>query len=323
LSHRAAVQTRHCWLRPASIAVTPISCLLLCTGIWPIQVSSAAAAEQPANSVAPEQGYTVYKSLPLGGQITGIRQMQCSVGDCTVLHATQQLAGADGSVDVWEDSRITPAMRSKLWGRGGKIAFGGQAAKPAIVALHDASGAVRATLQLDKALADLDPLLTGAIPAPYLLSMDYPVGYPLIVRVILNIDVDRYQIALATYTGPTSVPTSLPTGETVLTPVPGPRLLVIFDTNFEIETNAADHTARIAVIRCTPSSYIDDRTHDPIPMNLLTRTEYKLHGAVWQRQARLAFRNCSDRYDVNPLQTANASESGIYHFPPSRPAAGP
>jgi len=273
----------------------------------PLLASFAAADEQPATAAAPDL-YVLYKQLPLTGSMSGIVQMQCS-GTCSIQRSTQELAGTGGSVEVWQDSRITPAMRAKLWDKaGGAIAFGGQPAKNAVIRLKDASGATVAQSPLEKPLVDLDPIFVGSNTPTYLISMDYHLGRDSgsLVRGILNVDIDKRQMTFATFTGPKTAPVKFPDGQRGNMAVPGSEAIVSFDTNFTLRTNASDHTAVLEMTSCTAGSYVDYKTREPIEgVPLTVHTIYEFRDGAWQRRASLEFNHCSGT--VLPVGTSLGS----------------
>jgi hypothetical protein len=257
--------------------------------------SLVVAEEQPAADAAASDRYILYKQLPLTGQISGIVQMQCST-TCSTQRASRDLTGAGGTVEVWQDSRITQAMRAKLWGKaGGAIAFGGKPAKNAIIRLKDASGATLTQAPLDKPLVDLDPLLLGGSKPVYLISIDYHAGTvdsAMIVRGILNVDVEQRQMSFATFVGPKTAPVKFPDGQRGDMAVPGAETILTFDTSFVLRTNVADHTAVLDMTRCTAGSYVDYKTREPITAPLTVHTIYEFRDAAWQRRADLVFNHC-------------------------------
>jgi hypothetical protein len=282
--------------------------LLMLGLLSPVLASFAAADEQsPAAAAAPDL-YVLYKQLPLTGSMSGIVQMQCRDA-CSVQRSTQVLAGTGGTVEVWQDSRITPAMRAKLWDKaGGAIAFGGQPAKNAVIRLKDASGATVAQSPLEKPLVDLEPLFVGGNTPTYLISLDYHVDKDsgTLVRGILDVDVNKRQMTFATFTGSKTAPVKFPDGQRGDMAVPGSEAIVTFDTNFALQTNASDHTAVLEMTACTAGSYVDYKTRQPFTgVPLTVHTIYEFRDGAWQRRASLEFNHCGG--NVLPVGTSLGS----------------
>jgi hypothetical protein len=111
----------------------------------------------------------------------GITEMQCGGAggtNCSLKDATQELHGPSGTIEVWQDDRITASLREYLWGRsGGEIAFGTQMpARNAVIVLRDAKGVILAEETEKRALADIDPVFVGSSKPAFLVSVDFNNG---------------------------------------------------------------------------------------------------------------------------------------------------
>ena len=287
-------------IRLLIVAILPPALAPCVAADAPPQASTAAAA----TATTPD-GYALYERLPLTGRISGIVQMQCGTR-CSTQRATQEITGTGGAIEVWQDARITAAMRTKLWGyKGGAISFSGQPAKSALIVLRNASGAVMAQSAVDKPLADVETLFIGATIPTYLVSVDYHLGTAdtaLIGRGILDVDIDRRQMAFATFSGPASVPVRLPDGQTAQRAVPGAGSVIAFDNDFTLRTKPSDHTAEITITSCVPSSYIDYRTRATIDATLAVQITYQFRENAWNRQARLEYDNCGATFMPAPAR---------------------
>lgn len=288
-------------------ALVPGMALLLAT------VPASMPALSAANDSQAPHGYALYERQPLGGRVSGIVAMECS-SSCTTRRATLELPeplGVVGSLEVWQDSRITASTRVELQaGRTASLAFAGGEPRNALILLKDASGASVARSEVEGPLIELDPLLLGLSTPAYLISVTHithAIPPVVIGKGILDVDLRKRQLALATFSGPSNVRVTLPDGEISALAVPGDPRVITFGSSFSLLTDPSAHTARLTARSCVLSSYVDYRTRPSIEATMTVRVTYELVSDVWYRRADLEFADCGAAFTPAPerLQSRN------------------
>jgi hypothetical protein len=283
----------------ASAPVQTGLALALCGSLATGAMAAGDASVSTAGGSPP--GMQLVKSLPLSGTLNGIVRIECNDSEhCQIHRMMAQVDGPAGMLELWQDARITPKLRDRLWDRpGGPIGFSGDMARNAMLVLRNAAGAIVAQTTVETPLADLEPLLLGTPMPTFLISIDYRTPQTVVIgRGILQADPASSSLSYATYTGPRSMPIIRPDGINATVAIPGPDAVIAFQNNFVLETNAAARTASLTVTGCYPDSYINYRTKRKIDTVLTVHARYDLHDGTWTRAARLAYDNCGGQYKV-------------------------
>jgi hypothetical protein len=220
----------------------------------------------------------------------------------------RKISGPPGTVELWQDSRITHAIRKLLWGTfGGNISYGLEEnghkedeakfppkdpARNALIVLRDSKGAVVAQERLDRVLADMDPLWLGAAQPTFLVSVDYNAGTgdsAFIDKRILNVDVARKLLEFAHYAGPESIRVRLPNGKIAERQF-GSEHVVEF-SNHAILTVRSGGTADITSTGCRHDGYMDP-TNGVVYASLSYTILYYFDNNLWHRTVEAVFNGC-------------------------------
>jgi len=282
----------------------PLCCVLL--GV------TLAATDARADD-SPPDGWALVRAAPLRGPVEGIETLTCDgglEGRCERGSGRRVLAGI-GRVELWQDARVTSDIRAKLWGvLGGEVAVGldqlGDSrghdfehapARNARLALRDERGAVSATLELDKPLADFELLLDRASEPPALLVREdwsAGTGDSGVIGFVVELAAPGpgpARIAFARFTGPGTAPLRYPDGHVEQEPV-GADDRIVIPSRGTLEISREGESPSLADTYCMHHTAHDaaggHETYAPTTVHL----RYARRDGGWERDVAVGFEGC-------------------------------
>jgi beta-lactamase regulating signal transducer with metallopeptidase domain len=289
----------------ASIALTAAAAQLPAPEVDIVKLAySGPSGSSPRQNAGKEMaGYVLFKRIPISGRIDGIDEIRCGQdAECKTTRIVRDVPGAGGSLELFQDARITPKIRAAYW-KLDDLDSGLEGPKldsPALKArlvLTDASGEIVAEKTLEKPLADIDAVFLRADGKPdFLVTVDYSAGTGDSGPVVVIVDGSKPELTFLRFTGATTVPVEYPANlGTKPETLPGfdDRIIGLVPGRGATEILPdTDGGKKITELLCTHSGYDDPKTKQFVYDPLSIHFAYRRIGGEWHRDATAGFEGC-------------------------------